>query len=260
MKKTANIQGFKINLLKYAEALDFVKESLDNGENIQIVTINPEMIMSAKKNPEFKDVLKYSELVIPDGVGIKIALKLKGINQEQIRGVEFARSLVELASKYGYKLAIVGAKSEINEKLVVKLKEQYPNLNIVYNRDGYFTNDDEVIQEIKNSGANLVFSALGAPKQELFNAKLKNALQGVAAIGLGGTFDVLTGSVEEAPSIYRKLGLEWLYRTVKQPERFKRIFPTLPLFLFHSIMDVVKDNTKNNLVKSRLFYRFREMN
>lgn len=243
MSKVAKIQGFKINLLKYQEALDFVKESLDNGENIQIVTINPEFIEAAKKNPDFASVLKYSELVIPDGVGIKIALKLKGINQEQIRGVDFAQSLIELASKYGYKLALVGAKPEINEKLTSILKEKYPNLNIVYNRDGYFTNDDEVIENIKNSGANLVFSALGAPKQEFFNAKLKNVLQGVAAIGLGGTFDVLSGSIKPAPSIYRKLGLEWLYRTVKQPERFKRIFPTLPLFLFHSIMEAgVKEN------------------
>ncbi len=239
MIKTAKIQGFKINLLKYNEALDFVKTSLDNGENIQIVTINPEMIEAAKQNPEFSDALKYAELVVPDGVGIKIALKFKGINQEQIRGVDFAKSLIELSAKNSYKLALVGAKPEINKKLVEVLKGKYPELNIVYAHDGYFKNDDEIIDDIKKSGANLVFTALGAPKQELFNAKLKSITQGVASIGLGGTFDVLSGSVKLAPPIYRKLGLEWLYRTLKQPERFKRIFPTLPLFLFHSIMDAV---------------------
>ncbi len=237
MIKTANVQGFKINLLKYAEALDFVKTSLDNGENIQIVTINPEMIEAAKQNPSFADVLKYSELVVPDGVGIKLALKFKGIEQEQIRGVDFAQSLIELSEQNGYKLALIGAKPEINQKLVKVLKEKCPKLNIVYHHDGYFQNEDEIINDIKNSGANLVFTALGAPKQEFFNAKLKSTLQGVASIGLGGTFDVLSGSVALAPPIYRKLGLEWLYRTIKQPERFKRIFPTLPLFLFHSIME-----------------------
>ncbi len=235
--KTAKIQGFNVNLLKYDEALNFVKTSLDNGENIQIVTINPEMIEAAKKNPDFANVLKYAELVVPDGVGIKIALKLKGINQEQIRGVDFAQSLIELADKNGYKLALIGAKPEVNAKLVEVLKAKYPNLNIVYSHDGYFQNEDLIIEEIKKTGANLVFTALGAPKQEFFNDKLKTSLQGVASIGLGGTFDVMAGCVKLAPPVYRKLGLEWLYRTIKQPERIKRIFPTLPLFLFHSIME-----------------------
>ena len=239
--ETAKIQGFKINLLKYTEALDFVKTSLDNGESIQIVTINPEMIEAAKKNPDFANVLKYAELVVPDGVGIKLALAFKGIKQEQIRGVDFAQSLIELADKYGYKLALIGAKSEINSKLVNTLKDKYPNLNIVYSHDGYFQNDDEIIDDIKNSGANIIFSALGAPKQEFFNEKIKNEIQGSVSIGLGGTFDVMSGSIKLAPPVFRKFGLEWLYRTVKQPERFKRIFPTLPLFLFHSIIEAVQN-------------------
>ncbi len=242
MMEIAGIQGFKINLLKYNDALGFVKTSLDNGENIQIVTINPEMIETAKKNPDFAGVLKYAELVIPDSFGIKLALALKGIKQEQIRGVDFAGSLIELANKYGYKLALIGAKPEVNKKLTDILKEKYPALNIVYSHDGYFSDERQIIEEIKNSSANLVLTALGAPKQEFFNAKLKSTLQGVASIGLGGTFDVMAGCVDEAPEIYRKLGLEWLYRTIKQPERFKRIFPTLPLFLFHSIMEALKNN------------------
>ena len=131
MIKTANVQGFKINLLKYAEALDFVKISLDNGENIQIVTINPEMIEAAKQNPSFADVLKYSELVVPDGVGIKLALKFKGIEQEQIRGVDFAQSLIELSEQNGYKLALIGAKPEINQKLAEVLKEKYPKFKLL---------------------------------------------------------------------------------------------------------------------------------
>jgi len=245
MIKTAYVQGFKINLLKYSEALDFVKTSLDNGESMQIVTINPEMIEAAKQNPTFADVLKYAELVVPDGVGIKLALKFQGIEQEQIRGVDFAKSLIELSEKNGYKLALVGAKPEINQKLVEVLREKHPELNIVYHHDGYFQNEDEIINEVKTSGANLVFTALGAPKQEFFNAKLKTACQGVVSIGLGGTFDVLSGNVKLAPPIYRKLGLEWLYRTLKQPERFKRIFPALPLFLFHSIMEA-GSKTKNS--------------
>ncbi len=240
MMKSTKIQGFKVNLLKYSDALDFVKLSLDNGEGIQIVTINPEMIEAAKKNSEFKEVLNNAELVVPDGVGIKLALKFKGIEQEQIRGVDFAQSLIELSSKHSFKIALVGAKPEINTKLVNVLKNKYPGLNIAYACDGYFQDENKIIDEIKKSGANIIFSALGAPKQEFFNEKIKNAIQGSVSIGLGGTFDVLSGSVKQAPPIFRTLGIEWLYRTIKQPERFKRIFPALPLFLFHSIMEVFK--------------------
>ena len=114
--------------------------------------------------------------------------------------------------------------------------KQYPSLNIVYSRNGYFNNDEEIIEEIKQKAPDIVLVGLGSPRQEEFITKLKTQLQGAAMVGIGGAFDVFSGLIKEAPKIYQKLGLEWLYRTILQPERFKRIFPVLPLFLMKCII------------------------
>ena len=127
--------------------------------------------------------------------------------------------------------AFVGAKPEIIQKAVENLKKEVPNLNAVYVQDGYFKDDDRVLDELTAANPKLVLVALGSPKQEIFISKAKNLLPNALFIGLGGSFDVWSGVVERAPEIWQKLGLEWLYRTVKEPKRFKRIFPTLPLFV-----------------------------
>ena len=110
-------------------------------------------------------------------------------------------------------------------------------MNIVYIQDGYFKDDDRVLEELKNANPRLILVALGSPKQEKFIAKAKNILNYGLMVGVGGSFDVWSGTVERAPEIYQKFGIEWLYRTVKQPERFKRIFPTLPLFVLRVLRE-----------------------
>ena len=105
------------------------------------------------------------------------------------------------------------------------------NLNVVYSHDGYFDNDEDIIESVISANPDLILVALGSPKQEFFIHNLKEKLPNSTLIGLGGSFDVWAGVVERAPKIYQKLGLEWLYRTLKEPKRFKRIFPTLPLFV-----------------------------
>lgn len=240
MKKDINLQGFRVDLKSFQEALDYTFESIKEGKNIQIVTINPEMIQFGKKNSDFKKILDEAELIVPDGVGIKIAIKLKGINQEQIPGVDFSKELIKLSEKYNLKIGFLGAKQEVLDKMLEKFKEEFPNLNVVYAQNGYFNDKNTVLEEIKNAQPQILLTALGSPKQEEINYKLKEMLQGCATIGVGGSFDVFAGYVERAPKIWQKMGLEWLYRTIKQPQRFKRIFPTLPLFLFASIIDSVK--------------------
>ena len=110
----------------------------------------------------------------------------------------------------------------------------------MYLRNGYFKNDEEIIKEIIDASPQILLVGLGSPKQEEIISKLKNNLTGCTMVGVGGSFDVFSGIVKESPEIYRKLGIEWLYRTIKQPERFKRIFPTLPIFLIKCIINTVK--------------------
>ena len=240
MNKKAIILNCRVDLLDENEALELSKKSIEEKKNFHIITINPEMIMNAQKNPAFLEIINSSDLNIIDGVGVKIALKFQGINQNQIRGVDFSRKLIDLASKNNYRAAFLGAKEEVIQKAKENFLKQYPNLNIVYLRNGYFQDDNEIINNIEVSNPQILLVGLGSPKQEEMISKLKDKLHGCVMVGVGGSFDVFSGIVKESPEIYRKLGLEWLYRTLKQPERFKRIFPALPIFLIKCIIDTVK--------------------
>lgn len=221
-RNLVKLQGFNIDTFTFDEALQYAEKG-------QVVTINPEMILSAKSNPDFAEIINSAELVIPDGIGVQLGLKILGHNVRRIAGIEFGRKLIDKFASQP--TAFVGAKPEIIQKAVENLKKEVPNLNAVYVQDGYFKDDDRVLDELTAANPKLVLVALGSPKQEIFISKAKTLLPNALFIGLGGSFDVWSGVVERAPEIWQKLGLEWLYRTVKEPKRFKRIFPTLPLFV-----------------------------
>ena len=218
------LQGFEIDTYDFDGAVEFVK---NNGG--QVVTINPEMMDYASKHADFANIINQSELVIPDGIGVQLGLKLLGHDVRRIAGVEFARRLL---SEFENKpVALIGAKPHVIKKACNNLQKEISNINIVYAQDGYFKDDERVLQEVIDKNPQLVLVALGSPKQEEFIYKLKSHLPHAVMVGVGGSFDVWAGEVKRAPEIYQKLGLEWLYRTVKEPKRFKRIFPTLPLFV-----------------------------
>ncbi len=242
-RKKEAILGFDVDLFSFENAVQFVHQHLKENKGMQIVTINPEMIALGEKDDEFGRIINHSELVIPDGVGIKLALKIKGINQENIPGIEFSKKLIGLCELEGYSVGLLGAKEEVIQKAAENLRKDHPSLNITYIRNGYFSQDEENIikGEIKAISPKVVFVALGAPKQELLISRLKQEMQETIFIGVGGSFDVWSGMVKRAPEIYQKMGLEWLYRTVKEPKRFKRIFPTLPLFLIQVIIEALKE-------------------
>lgn len=221
-RNLVKLQGFNIDTFTFDEALQYAEKG-------QVVTINPEMILSARHNADFAEIINSAELVIPDGIGVQLGLKILGHNVRRIAGIEFGRKLIDKFASQP--TAFVGAKPEIITKAVENLKKEVPNLNAVYVQDGYFKDDDRVLDELTAANPKLVLVALGSPKQEIFISKAKNLLPNALFIGLGGSFDVWSGVVERAPEIWQKLGLEWLYRTVKEPKRFKRIFPTLPLFV-----------------------------
>ena len=237
-RRQKNLLGYNIDLFSVDEALDYSNSLIDSAKSSHIVTINPEIIEYANKHEDFAKILKEAELVIPDGIGIKIGLKINGEDVQRITGIGFAHSLLENAQKNNIPVALVGAKPHVIEKAYENLKQEMPELNIVYKHDGYFKDcKQEVIDRIKNSSPKLLLVALGAPMQEEFIYELKSILPSTLMIGIGGSFDVWAGEVQRAPEIWQKLGLEWLYRTIKQPERFKRIFPTLPLFVYNVIKE-----------------------
>lgn len=225
-RNIVKLLGLNVDSFTFEEAIEYAKTI--SG---QVVTINPEMINNAVQNPEFAEIINNAELVIPDGIGVQIGLKILGYNVRRIAGIEFSRRMVEECAKSEQSVALVGAKPEIVQKAKENLEHEIQGLYVTYAHDGYFRDDDEILNELKIRQPRLVLCALGSPKQEEFILKAKDLLPDALFVGVGGSFDVWSGVVERAPEIYQKLGLEWLYRTVKEPKRFKRIFPTLPLFV-----------------------------
>ena len=244
-RKTVKLLGFDVDAfdeedafacaVKYAMDLIELRDIKRRGG--QIVTINPEMIEYGLKNIEFAEILKNADLVIPDGVGVQIGLKLKGHNVKRIAGIEFSHKLIEECSKKEISVALIGAKPHILKKAIDNLKSELKDLNIAYQQDGYFHDRDKVIADLKAIRPRFILVALGSPKQEEFIKEAKKVLPHAVMIGVGGSFDVWSGEIKRAPVIFQKLGLEWAYRIIKEPWRFKRIFPTLPRFLLRVLFN-----------------------
>lgn len=231
-RNLVKIQNLNVDTFTFSQALEFANRG-------QVVTINPEMIEYASKNPDFAKIINNAELVIPDGIGVQIGLKILGHNVRRIPGIEFARKALEKYSNEGKSVALIGAKPQVIEKAVINLKQEIPNINIVYYHDGYFKDNNEIFSELVKLRPSIILSALGSPKQEEFNYQGKQLLSDSLFIGVGGSFDVWSGEVERAPEIYQKLCIEWLYRTIKDPKRFKRIFPTLPMFVLKVLKEKI---------------------
>ena len=228
---SVELLGYSIDDYSFDEAVLKAKELIDSDKVSQVITINPEMFQTADNDSSFASIVREAEMVIPDGIGIKIGLKLTGKNVARIPGIDFAKKLLKEAALSNIPVAIIGSKEEVITKAIENLQNEISGLNIVYYHNGYFDNDEEIYSELRNHSPKLILIAMGSPRQEKFIYEAKKKLNPALMVGIGGSLDVWSGYVKRAPKIYQILGLEWLYRTVTQPSRFKRIFPTLPLFL-----------------------------
>ena len=232
---SVELLGYNVDDYSFEEAIIKAKSLIDGDKVSQVVTINPEMFQEAEKNADFANIVREAEMVIPDGIGVKIALQITGKKAVRIPGIDFAKRLLKEAASSGIPVAIVGSKEEVVTKAVENLQKEINGLNIVYYHDGYFKDDKPIYNELKSKAPKLILVALGSPRQEQFIYNAKRILNPALMIGVGGSLDVWSGTVKRAPKIFQVLGLEWLYRTVTQPSRFKRIFPTLPLFILKVI-------------------------
>ena len=198
-----------------------------------VVTPNPEIVEVCRENLAAKIAVNGADLVLPDGIGvIKGAAMLGTPLKEKTPGIEFAGHLMERMAGEGLSLYLLGAKPGVAEKAAENLRAQYPGLVIAGTHDGYFKEDGPVVEDIRQSGADVVFVCLGAPKQELWMEKNGDATGAKLLCGLGGSLDVFAGVVERAPKFWSDHGLEWLYRLCKEPKRIGRMMK-LPLFLVH---------------------------
>lgn len=201
----------------------------------RVVTPNAEFALEAKKNPRFLKILNDSQLVLADGISVVLASKIIGDPmQGRVTGVGFAQALAAAMAQEGKSIFLLGAKPGVAEKAAQKLQDTYPGLKIAGTHDGYFKEEGPVVEAINAAKPDALLVCLGAPKQEYFMEDHDCELEVPVMAGLGGSMDVLAGNVQRAPEFYQKHGLEWLYRLVKEPQRWRRMIK-LPLYLLDAV-------------------------
>ena len=198
-----------------------------------VVTPNPEIVELCRENLAAKIAVNEADLVLADGIGVvKGAAMLGTPLKGRVPGIEFAAGLMAGLAAKGKKLYLLGAKPGVAEQAAGRLQTTYPGLVIAGTHDGYFKDDAAVAEEIRKTGADVVFVCLGAPKQELWMKKFGPATGAHLLCGLGGSLDIFSGTTERAPKFWSDHGLEWLYRLCREPRRIGRMMK-LPLFLVH---------------------------
>jgi N-acetylglucosaminyldiphosphoundecaprenol N-acetyl-beta-D-mannosaminyltransferase len=232
--KRVEILGVPVDCLTMSTALDTVDSLIKGDKAGAIVAVNPEKVIRARGDPIFLKQLQAAELLIPDGIGVVWAARLLGLcHMERVPGSELMPAICERAAQKGYKVFLFGARPDVNERAVAVLRGRYPGIQIVGNHHGYVGAEQipDLIKKINASAAQILFVALGSPEQERWMAKYLLQLDVKVCQGVGGTFDVIVGTVKRAPAIFLKMNLEWLYRLIAQPRRAFRQ-TALPKFAY----------------------------
>ena len=237
--------GIPISTLDWDETLKHIEQLISSGRPNIIVTADTSALVRAQEDDEFKHILKNASLVTPDGIGVVIAARLLGYSLAQrICGVELMDKLCAMAAANGYRVFLLGAKEGVAELAAKRLSEKHRGLKIIGTHHGYFSEAEEekVVQLIRQSKPHILFVAMGIPKQEKWIAKHLHDLNVPVCIGVGGSFDVYAGVVKRAPRWVQHICMEWLYRAIKEPHRFKRLIaiPKLLLWVARSVVRAMR--------------------
>ncbi|ODU56025.1 MAG: glycosyltransferase [Clostridium sp. SCN 57-10] len=218
-----------------SEAVDIALGHLSRGERCRVVTPNAEIAYECKKNIALRDIINTSQLILPDGIGVIYAAKLrKRALKGRVPGIDFASALLAALQNTGKSVFLFGAKPGVADKAAANLCKKYPGLRIAGTHNGYYSDDASVVRAINDAKPDVLFVCLGSPKQEQFMATRGSALTATVMMGLGGSLDIFAGEVQRAPEFYQKYGLEWLYRLLTQPKRFFRML-RLPAYLLSAV-------------------------
>lgn len=232
MPNKVTILGVLFDNMTRKEFLKELYKRMEKKEKTFLVTANPEIVMFAKDNPTYFELLKEADFIAPDGIGIVRASRtLKTPIKERVPGFELMLGLLELANLDKRRVYFIGAKEDVLELTIKNVKKEWPNIAIAGHHHGYFDHSDpQMIKQVKETKPDIVLVAFGYPRQEVW---IKNYLEEAdfgIAVGVGGSFDVLSGKTKRAPHLVQRFHVEWLYRLIKQPSRYKRM-SVLPVFL-----------------------------
>ncbi|WP_242863183.1 WecB/TagA/CpsF family glycosyltransferase [Caloranaerobacter ferrireducens] len=253
MKDTIKIMGTRVDKVTLDSAIDKVREFVKSNKTNVIYTPNTEIVMAARKDDELRALLNEGDLVIPDGIGLVYASRIKKKPlKERVTGYDLSIKIIEMANKEGFSLFLLGGKQGVALKACENIKEEYSNVKIAGFHHGYFRGthigykdhkeEREVIKKINDAKPDILFVGFGAPRQEKWIHENKDKLNCKVIIGNGGTLDILAGNVKRAPKIFQTLGLEWLYRLLKEPWRYKRqmVLPLFAMLVLFSKDDIVE--------------------
>lgn len=227
------LMGVKVTPFEsYRHALMSIREIIESQTKGFSAAINPEKIYRAHHDDQVKSLLNLADVCICDGIGAAFAARiLHGRKICRITGIALFFALIKEAADRGWRVFLLGAEPEVNRIATQQLKGDFPSLQIVGGQDGYFKDTEKVVQAINDSGAQLLFVAMGSPRQEQWITDNRKDIDAPFCMGIGGTFDVVAGKVEWAPAFFQKTGTEWLYRLVREPKRWRRQL-ALPKFIW----------------------------
>lgn len=241
---TVSIFGVPFSKMDMDETVEYLTSSIEEGRQQHVITANPIMVMSAVENPAFSRTMARADLIVPDGSGIVWAANYCGSPvKERVTGFDLMHRLLEQGEKRRWKAYLLGTSQEIIEAAAEKLQLQYPQVKIVGYRNGFFGPDEDeaIVEEIRSLSPHLLFVARGMEKED-WNAHYKERLGVSFIMGVGGSFDIVSGKLKRAPVLFQKLRLEWLYRLLQEPSRYKRML-ALPKF----VVKVIRN--KENVTK-----------
>lgn len=239
MRNQVKIMDIPIDKVSIEEALDRVKGFLIEDTLHVIYTPNPEIVMAAQGDSVLKEAIEGADLVIPDGIGLIYASKIMktGLTQ-RVTGIDLMGEMLNLCNREKKSIYLLGGKPGVAQIACENILKKFPFIQIAGKQDGYFEEGEipRIIQEINDSKADILFVALGAPKQEKWIYSNYDNLKVKIAMGVGGCVDIWAGTAKRAPLIYQKLGMEWFYRLLKEPSRYKRMM-VLPKFMLKILLD-----------------------
>jgi N-acetylglucosaminyldiphosphoundecaprenol N-acetyl-beta-D-mannosaminyltransferase len=219
------ILGIGVDPVSMEEALARIERFIKDGVPRMVITADSSGIVEAQSDVQWRDILLNADLVTPDSAGVVWASRRLGSPvKDRVSGVDLVERLCHLSSINGWRLFFLGAGKGIAEQAADKMRLKYPGVNIVGTHDGYFPKSDEVsvVAEVRGTSPDVVFVAMGIPKQEKFIAEHLYEFGAKVAMGVGGTFDVLSGSVRRAPRWVQKLRLEWFWRLILRPSKWRK--------------------------------------
>ena len=232
--RPVNVMGIPVVPFEsYDQALKCVEEIIESGSKSSWIAINPVKIYHAWHKPELLELMQQADVGICDGVGVSIASRiLHGQSIVRCTGCDLFFRLLSEAARKGWGVYLLGASAQSNTAARAELQRRYPDLKIVGWHDGYFEDSNTIIEQINSSGANFLFVAMGSPKQENWIQNNWQAINANICMGVGGSFDIASGSLRRAPKIFRMTGTEFLYRLICEPHKRWRIQKVLiPYFL-----------------------------